>query len=538
MTRQDDLPPTAVLLSFHQQYNEAARTLTEGLTAAGLEVRPDAWQGGGGAPSHHAATSLDGIACVLPFLTPAQVHERASGTAAMWIGHEWELDVHARAVERNIPVLPVRGAGDPESVPKFLLWHSYADLGGHDAAAELLRLIRTIRDRTGDNRIRLPALADDHQFGVATRGPARSIILEAGARIARELLASSGDARFRSQLLPMMADGLFYELGVQFPKVRIRKSNLLPEWSVRFVLNDIPESVIGIPGNSVMVNETTDALIPLGIPALGGENPANGLATAWVAGNFRSLAEQHGLTAWDVREYVVLMLSAVLRRRAADFVGVDQVRWMLRQIKPVFPMTIAEAVPDAPSLFLLTDVLRRLLAEEVSIRNLRRILMSFADWRRVETDPTMLTEYARAALKRYLSHKYTRGQKTLTVLLVDPGIETKIREGMRHIATGSFLDLGERELTAIMDAFAVTFGSLPPTAAIPCILTTMEVRAALRRLLATRLPNAPVLSYQELSQDIDIQPIARLSLQHPPVLSHYRTREGGWAVRVGASQSS
>jgi type III secretion protein V len=54
-------------------------------------------------------------------------------------------------------------------------------------------------------------------------------------------------------------------------------------------------------------------------------------------------------------------------------------------------------------------------------------------------------------------------------------------------------------------------GNLPPTAASPVILTTMEIRKILRVLIEKEFPSLAVLSYQELSPDMNIQPIARIS---------------------------
>jgi len=43
------------------------------------------------------------------------------------------------------------------------------------------------------------------------------------------------------------------------------------------------------------------------------------------------------------------------------------------------------------------------------------------------------------------------------------------------------------------------------------LLTGMEIRRTVRKLIETSFPNLAVLSYQELSPDLNIQPIARIS---------------------------
>jgi type III secretory pathway component EscV len=178
----------------------------------------------------------------------------------------------------------------------------------------------------------------------------------------------------------------------------------------------------------------------------------------------------------------------------------------------VYPHLVVETVPKTVSLFVLTDVLRRLVAEGVSIRNLPRILMALADWGRVERDPMMLTEYVRAALCRQLTHWLSRGTKQLVVFLLDPAIETEIRDATRHSATGSHVDLEPDRLRKILGAIAGPVRALPDGVQMPQILTLMEIRSSVRRLVATSLPRLHVVSWQELTPDAVVQPLGRISL--------------------------
>ena len=105
---------------------------------------------------------------------------------------------------------------------------------------------------------------------------------------------------------------------------------------------------------------------------------------------------------------------------------------MLEQLEQAFPALVKEVVPKAVSPFQLTDIMRRLVEEEISIRDLRSVLQALAEWGQVESDTVMRTEYVRNALKRYISHKYTRGGNTLVVYLLDPQIEETVRGSIQH----------------------------------------------------------------------------------------------------------
>ena len=87
-------------------------------------------------------------------------------------------------------------------------------------------------------------------------------------------------------------------------------------------------------------NDTVDRLTLLNIKGEEAVNPANGSECAWIPGEYADIAEQAGLTTWDAAGYMVLHLSSVLRKNAAEFVGIQEVQNMLellgrRDLRPM-----------------------------------------------------------------------------------------------------------------------------------------------------------------------------------------------------------
>ena len=278
------------------------------------------------------------------------------------------------------------------------------------------------------------------------------------------------------------------------------------------MVNEIPLIMGSVDQDKCLVNDTPDRLRLLGIQAEPAQNPANGNACAWVPVSEKATAEQSGLTTWDAAGYIVLHLAAVLRKNANEFIGIQEAQNMLEQLEQAFPALVKEVVPKAVSIFQLTDIMRRLVEEEISIRDLRSVLQALAEWGPVESDTVMLTEYVRAALKRYVSHKYARGQNTLIVYLLDPQIEETIRSSVQHTSSGSYLALEPEITQEILTAVRNEVGNLPPSAQQPVVLTTMEIRRYFRKLVELEFPHLAVVSYQELSPEMNIQPIARITL--------------------------
>ena len=95
---------------------------------------------------------------------------------------------------------------------------------------------------------------------------------------------------------------------------------------------------------------------------------------------------------------------------------------------------------------------------------------------------------------------------TLVVYLIDHEIETRMSQ----------IDdkpLTNEENRRLIKAISDEVGDLPPTAQNPVILTTLEIRKRLRKLIEKEFPYLAVLCYQELSPDLNIQPITRISME-------------------------
>jgi type III secretion protein V len=262
----------------------------------------------------------------------------------------------------------------------------------------------------------------------------------------------------------------------------------------------------------ILVNDTVDRLKLMNVQGFEAVNPATRQPGAWVPDSHKEMLEAAGLTTWDVPGYMILHLAAVLRRHAREFVGVQEAQSMLDQLEKAFPAIVKEVVPKVVSLLKLTDILGRLVEEELSVRDLRGILQALSEYGQVESDNVMLTEHVRAAQRRYVSHKYARGTNTLVVYLLDPQIEEAIRGANKRTATGTHLALEPDIAQEIVQAVKGECGNLPPTAQRPVILTSMDIRRYVRKLLEFEFnPAFSVVSYQELSPDLNIQPVARIS---------------------------
>jgi type III secretion protein V len=338
------------------------------------------------------------------------------------------------------------------------------------------------------------------------------IVLEVSDALVPHVDSRQDNGKFLFELIPFMRDGLFVELGVRFPGVRARGNPNLAPGSYQVQINEVPVVTGQATIGHVLVNDTVERLKLMSIQGFEAINPATRQPAAWVPEEHKETLESAGLTTWDVPGYIILHLAAVLRRQAREFIGVQETQSMLDQLEKPFPAIVKEVVPKVINVLKLTDILGRLVEEEISVRDMRGILQSLAEYGQVEADNVMLTEHVRSSLRRYVSHKYARGTGTLVVYLLDPQIEEAIRSSIKRTSAGTHLALEPDIAQEIVQAVKSECGHLPPSAQRPVILTAMDIRRYVRKLLEYEFnPPFSVVSFQELSPDLNIQPVARIS---------------------------
>ena len=198
------------------------------------------------------------------------------------------------------------------------------------------------------------------------------IVLEVASDLVGFVDDSEVGSAFLGEYIPMMRDGLFYELGVRFPGACEQAACPTDNTRSRSTRCRSP----GRSSLGVLANEVVDRMRLLGIEARMAENPATNNEASWIRDEDRLLAESAGITCWDVAGFIVLHMSAVLRRNASDFLGIQEVQEMLDQVEKFYPALVKETIPNRCLCFM-TDIARRLVEGDLGeLRTICRRLRS------------------------------------------------------------------------------------------------------------------------------------------------------------------
>jgi type III secretion protein V len=215
----------------------------------------------------------------------------------------------------------------------------------------------------------------------------------------------------------------------------------------------------------------------------------------------------------DVHAGLAEAVRQALRRHAPLFLGVQDATHLLTRASADMPDVVKEVLRALP-LQRVAEVLRRLVSEGVSIRNLRDILEALAEAGQRDKDPHALTEFTRIALRRQVSHQVAP-EGRLAALMLDPALEELLRQSVRVSGGVSQLALEPQVAQRISQSVAHAVGRHRPAA----LVTGIDVRWHLRKLIEPECFDTPVLSYHELMPTLQLDVVDRVALPGAPALA-------------------
>ena len=314
------------------------------------------------------------------------------------------------------------------------------------------------------------------------------------------------------EMIPSMREGLFYELGVKIPGIRLRTdSEAVGAWNFSVSIDEVPVDTGEFPEGEVLANESPRGLEIFDVEAEPARHPVSRDEAAWVSDEQADMLEDAGYSTWDEAGYLLLRLTATLQQNSQDFVTIQQVQGMLDQLEGPYPALVQEVVPKLIGRSDLAEILKRLAEEGISLRNLPRILEILSDRAKVIQDPVQLTEEVRAGLSRYITHKYAGPDGSVVVYVVDREIEDTVEGAIRTGEEGSYLALPPDMSREILNAVNEEIERDLESGRTPILLTNQDVRRYIKKLISLEVDRCAVLAYQELEPAAQVQPLGKIT---------------------------
>jgi len=271
--------------------------------------------------------------------------------------------------------------------------------------------------------------------------------------------------------------------------VQIATAEMMPGYSMAMDPGMVTETITGIPT----------------------QEPAFQLPAIWITDDKREQAQIAGYTVVDCTTVMATHISEIIKQHAHELLGRQETQNLIDNLAQTYPKLIEDLVPNILNLGSIMRVLQNLLRENVSIRDLRTILETMADYTPMTQDTDTLTEYVRHALSRSISSSYTQEDGTMSILTMDRAVEDTIQTAIQHREHGSYLALDPTVAQKILDSLSTLISNYPGGQQ-PALLVTPQIRPHVRKLTERYFPNLAVLSHNEITTNVNIQSVGTVTI--------------------------
>ncbi len=258
------------------------------------------------------------------------------------------------------------------------------------------------------------------------------------------------------------------------------------------------------PGRALALLGSDDFGIPPGEDV---SEPVYGAPARWIEAPMAEEVAVAGFTVVSPVEVLATHLLETIKRNLSRLMSLKSLRRLLDELSTLSDQGRADAnrrlfdelIPEKVPIDLLLAVLKLLLEERVSVRNLPLILEATAEARGAMTGVDAITEHVRQRLGFQLVADLRRGDGTVPLVQLDPAWEQTFS---RHELDGGGgrpdIALPPEEFNRLAGAIADRLSQVGETGTYPALITSVRRRRFLRTVLASKGIGNPVLSFEEL----------------------------------------
>ncbi len=299
------------------------------------------------------------------------------------------------------------------------------------------------------------------------------------------------------------------EMGLVIPSIRLRDSSSL----------NTNQYVIKIKGEEVAKGEIlVDYYLALEPPNLEKEidgidtiEPAYGIPSKWITVDKKEMAEIYGYTVIDPLSVMLTHLSETVKKHAHELLNRQEVVRLIDNMKKQSPELVDELIPNLISYGNFQKILTNLLKEGIPIKDMETIMETIVDSSMTVRDLDTISENIRVALKRTITRRFCEGN-SMRVVTLDADLEKNIITSLTNGDRGVYLALSPEVMQNVITQMSEEVKKFQELGQPPIILTSQVVRIHVYRLIEQFFPDVFVLSFNEISNNIQIQAVGNITM--------------------------
>ena len=240
--------------------------------------------------------------------------------------------------------------------------------------------------------------------------------------------------------------------------------------------------------------------------------PAFGLRAMWVPETFAEEVKREGFKMADNISVLLTHLSEVIRSNLAQLLSYKDMRALLDRLDPEYKRLIEDICPSQISYSGLQAVLKLLLAERVSIRNLHLILEAIAEIAPHVRRSEQVAEHVRMRIAQQICGDFS-DNGVLKVLRLGNRWDLAFHQSLKRDGKGEIVEFDVEP--RLVEQFAQDVSAAARKAAAQgeqiVIVAPPEVRTYVRMITERVLPTLPVLSHVEIARGVEVKSMGALS---------------------------
>ncbi len=244
--------------------------------------------------------------------------------------------------------------------------------------------------------------------------------------------------------------------------------------------------------------------------------PAYGIPSRWILPENKEMAEIYGYNVIDPLSVMLTHLAETVKKHAYELLNRAETIRLIDNLKQSAPELVEEAIPGIIPYAKLEKLLRNLLQEGVPIKDLSTIVETAADGFAQGRDLDMVTEQVRGALARTITRRFCEDGQ-LRVITLDAEVEKRIISSLTRNEQGVYLAMGPELMQTIITQVAEHLKKFGDLAQTPVILVSQVIRGYFSRMITQFYPNVYVLSFNEITNSVQIQALGNIVSEVPAV---------------------
>jgi len=215
------------------------------------------------------------------------------------------------------------------------------------------------------------------------------------------------------------------EMGIILPPVHIKDNLELAPSEYRLLIHGVEAAKGSVMSDRLLAMDPGDVRDP--VPGIETVEPAFGLPALWVRAGDKARAELAGYTVVEPAAVIITHLSEILQRDCEQLIGREELQQLLEIVAQRSPRVVDELIPNVLTHTHVLAVIRALLAERVSVRDLGTILESLADASRYGKAVPFLVDQVRERMGGAIVQAFVGPDDQLHVAMLDAATEDALR---------------------------------------------------------------------------------------------------------------